>query len=152
MSDFLMRVKSGRFPSIEKDMKMVLAHCGSLFLDPASLWQVRQHPSAIHPVCMFLLAACSYKECCNYYTIILSIPAVAPLSPECCLLYGKEYSAASGVIVAGVEDVVTALLKIAILELQVYHEVVVLERIHTNPHFSPGVSLEALTRPPLHLH
>ncbi|BDA48465.1 Protein arginine N-methyltransferase 7 [Coccomyxa sp. Obi] len=73
VSDFLMRVKSGRFPSIEKDMKMVLAHCGSLFLDPASLWQV-------------------------------------------------------------------------------YHEMVVLERIHTNPHFSPGVSLEALTRPPLRLH
>ena len=40
VSDFLMRVKSGRFPSIERDMKMVLAHCGSLFLDPASLMQV----------------------------------------------------------------------------------------------------------------
>ena len=35
-----MRVKSRRFPTIEKDMKMVLAHCGSLFLDPASLMQV----------------------------------------------------------------------------------------------------------------
>ncbi len=35
-----MRVKCGRFPSIECDMKMVLAHCGSLFLDPASLLQV----------------------------------------------------------------------------------------------------------------
>ena len=40
MTDFLMRVKSKRFPTIEKDMKMVLAHCGSLFLDPASLMQV----------------------------------------------------------------------------------------------------------------
>ncbi len=40
VSDFLMRVKSRRFPTIEKDMKMVLAHCGSLFLDPASLMQV----------------------------------------------------------------------------------------------------------------
>jgi hypothetical protein len=40
VSDFLMRVKCGRFPSIECDMKMVLAHCGSLFLDPASLLQV----------------------------------------------------------------------------------------------------------------
>lgn len=39
VSDFLMRVKSRRFPSIEKDMKMVLAHCGSLLLDPASLCQ-----------------------------------------------------------------------------------------------------------------
>ena len=49
VSDFLMRVKSGRFPSIEKDMKMVLAHCGSLCLDPASLLQVRcmlAHPTA----------------------------------------------------------------------------------------------------------
>ncbi len=41
VSDFLMRVKSRRFPSIEKDMKMVLAHCGSLLLDPASLCQAR---------------------------------------------------------------------------------------------------------------
>ena len=40
VSDFLQRVKSRRFPTIEKDMKMVLAHCGSLFLDPASLMQV----------------------------------------------------------------------------------------------------------------
>ncbi len=40
VSDFLMRVKSRRFPTIEKDMKMVLAHCGSLYLDPASLMQV----------------------------------------------------------------------------------------------------------------
>ena len=38
--DFLQRVKCKRFPSIEKDMKMVLAHCGSLFLDPAALCQV----------------------------------------------------------------------------------------------------------------
>ena len=36
----MQRVKSRRFPTIEKDMKMVLAHCGSLFLDPASLMQV----------------------------------------------------------------------------------------------------------------
>ena len=48
-----MRVKSKRFPTIEKDMKMVLAHCGSLFLDPASLMQVLvqcspQIRSAIH--------------------------------------------------------------------------------------------------------
>ena len=56
VSDFLMRVKSGRFPSIEKDMKMVLAHCGSLFLDPASLWQVRCHQPGMHPVCMQILA------------------------------------------------------------------------------------------------
>jgi protein arginine N-methyltransferase 7 len=35
-----MRVRCRRFPPIEKDMKMVLAHCGSLFLDPASLSEV----------------------------------------------------------------------------------------------------------------
>jgi len=35
-----MRVRCRRFPPIEKDMKMVLAHCGSLFLDPASLADV----------------------------------------------------------------------------------------------------------------
>ena len=39
--DFLQRVKCGRFPPIEKDMRMVAAHCGSLFLDPASLAQVK---------------------------------------------------------------------------------------------------------------
>ena len=35
--DFLMRCKSNRFPSIEKDINMVLAHCGSLFLNPESV-------------------------------------------------------------------------------------------------------------------
>jgi protein arginine N-methyltransferase 7 len=37
VKDFLMRVTCRRFPPIEKDLRMVLAHCGSLFLDPASL-------------------------------------------------------------------------------------------------------------------
>lgn len=36
--------------------------------------------------------------------------------------------------------------------VQVYHEMVVLERIHQNPCFSPGVTLEALTRQPLRFH
>ena len=40
VQDFLMRAGSGRFPSIEKDMQMVLAHCGSLFLDSAQLMKV----------------------------------------------------------------------------------------------------------------
>jgi protein arginine N-methyltransferase 7 len=35
-----MRVRCGRFPPIEKDMRMVLAHCGSLFLDPEALADV----------------------------------------------------------------------------------------------------------------
>jgi len=70
--DFLMRCKSKRFPSIEKDMKMALAHCGSLLLDPAALQDV-------------------------------------------------------------------------------YHEMVVLERLHSTPEFSPGASLEAVTRPALFL-
>ena len=35
-----MRVRCRRFPPIEKDLKLVLAHCGSLFLDPASLAEV----------------------------------------------------------------------------------------------------------------
>ena len=35
-----MRVRCQRYPPIEKDMRMVLAHCGSLFLDPASLAEV----------------------------------------------------------------------------------------------------------------
>ena len=38
--DFLMRLRCKRFPPIEKDMKMVLTHCGSLFLDPAVLTEV----------------------------------------------------------------------------------------------------------------
>ena len=36
--------------------------------------------------------------------------------------------------------------------VQVYHELVVLERIHQVPEFCPGASLEALTRPPLAFH
>ena len=35
---------------------------------------------------------------------------------------------------------------------QVYHELVVLERIHENPEFCPGASLEAITKPPLRWH
>lgn len=49
--DFLMRVKSRRFPTIEKDLKMVLAHCGSLFLDPAALAEVGPFQKA--PACSF---------------------------------------------------------------------------------------------------
>lgn len=41
VQDFLQRVKCGRFPPIEKDMRMVAAHCGSLFLDPTALTQVQ---------------------------------------------------------------------------------------------------------------
>lgn len=40
VQDFLMRVRSKRFPSIEQDMKMLQAHSGSLLLDPAALAQV----------------------------------------------------------------------------------------------------------------
>ena len=40
VSDFLMRLKSKRFPPIEKDMKMMLANCGNLFLDPAVITEV----------------------------------------------------------------------------------------------------------------
>ena len=70
--DFLMRVRSKRFPPIEKDMKMVLAHCGSLLLDPATL-------------------------------------------------------------------------------AEVYHEFVILEAVHGTPEFSPGATMESLTKPPLFL-
>jgi protein arginine N-methyltransferase 7 len=35
-----MRVRCRRFPPIEKDMRMVLSHCGSLFLDPEALADV----------------------------------------------------------------------------------------------------------------
>lgn len=38
--DFLQRVRCRRFPPIEKDMRMVLAHCGSLLLDPDALQEV----------------------------------------------------------------------------------------------------------------
>ena len=48
VQDFLMRVRSQRFPSIEKDMQMLVAHCGSLFLDPAVLAKVTYPAHAIH--------------------------------------------------------------------------------------------------------
>ena len=38
--DFLMRVRSHRFPPIEQDMKVMLANCGNLFLDPATVQEV----------------------------------------------------------------------------------------------------------------
>ncbi len=39
-----------------------------------------------------------------------------------------------------------------LLLMQIYHEMVVLERIHTTPEFSPGASIEAMTCRPLCLH
>ncbi len=36
--------------------------------------------------------------------------------------------------------------------MQVYHEMVVMERVHQNQIYSPGIMLEGLTRPPLRLH
>ena len=69
ISDFLMRLRSKRFPPIEKDMKMMLANCGNLFLDPRVVQEV-------------------------------------------------------------------------------YHEMVVLEMVHSQPEFSPGASMEALTKHP----
>ena len=38
--DFLMRVRSHRFPPIEQDMKVMLANCGNLFLDPDTVQEV----------------------------------------------------------------------------------------------------------------
>ncbi|MEW5319762.1 MAG: hypothetical protein WDW38_010893 [Sanguina aurantia] len=37
IADFLQRLPSGRFPSVAADMKILSAHCGSLFLDPQAL-------------------------------------------------------------------------------------------------------------------
>jgi hypothetical protein len=34
---------------------------------------------------------------------------------------------------------------------QVYHELVVLEKLHTTPDFSPGAAMAAITRRPLRL-
>ena len=73
VNDFLMRLRSKRFAPIEKDMRMILAHCGSLFLDPQALTDV-------------------------------------------------------------------------------YHRLVALELLHGAPEFSPGASMEALTKPAFRLH
>lgn len=43
VNDFLMRLRCKRFAPIEKDMKMILAHCGNLFLEPRSLTDVYHH-------------------------------------------------------------------------------------------------------------
>ena len=40
VGDFLMRLRSKRFPPIEKEMRMILAHCGNLFLDPAVVEEI----------------------------------------------------------------------------------------------------------------
>ena len=40
VGDYLMRLKSRRFPPIEKEMKMILAHRGNLFLDPEVIAEI----------------------------------------------------------------------------------------------------------------
>ena len=40
VGDYLMRLQSKRFPPIEKEMRMILAHCGNLFGDPATIADV----------------------------------------------------------------------------------------------------------------
>jgi protein arginine N-methyltransferase 7 len=40
VGDYLMRLKSRRFPPIEKEMRMILAHCGNLFLDPEVIAEI----------------------------------------------------------------------------------------------------------------
>lgn len=42
VQNFLARLRSKRFPSIEEDMAMLQAHCGSLLLDPAVIAEVLQ--------------------------------------------------------------------------------------------------------------
>ena len=111
-----MRVKSRRFPTIEKDMKMVLAHCGSLYLDPAFLMQVR---------------FTGYSSTSMHLQIVhVQI----------------NLSLRSWVYASGTHR------HMPVVGAQVYHEMVVMERIHQNQIYSPGVSLEGLTRPPLRLH
>ena len=43
VGDYLMRLRSRRFPPIEKEMRMMMAHCGNLFLDPAVIAEVTHH-------------------------------------------------------------------------------------------------------------
>ena len=38
-----MRLRCKRFAPIEKDMKMILAHCGNLFVEPRSLTEIYHH-------------------------------------------------------------------------------------------------------------
>ena len=40
VGDYLMRLRSRRFPPIEKEMRMILAHCGNLFLDPEVIAEI----------------------------------------------------------------------------------------------------------------
>ena len=57
VKDFLQRVRSKRFPSIEGDMRMVLAHCGSLLLDPAAHCQARFRSAVIGSI------SCRHDAC-----------------------------------------------------------------------------------------
>ena len=123
MRDFLQRVRSRRFPSIELDMKMVLAHCGSLLLDPAAVQEVR--PRRRRRLLLLLLSC----FCCLQGT------RPEPHTPGCRLIKTPALPAVP-----------------CCRRLQVYHEMVVLERMHQAPEFSPGASLEALTRRPLRMH
>lgn len=163
-----MRVKSRRFPPIEKDFAMVLAHCGSLFLDPAALQQVR----ALHAVLLLL--------CHGAGPLRLAVlgPSRAATGARCaCCALSALRSALLRSLLLPRENITPRPMtprqvchELVLLErlhqlltqhhrvfcapcpLQVCHELVLLERLHQGPEFSPGASLPALTKPPLQLH
>lgn len=221
MRDFLMRVKCGRFPPIEKDFKMVLAHCGSLFLDPAALQLVRRCLfGLLWSVCICVLCAQQpFKQVLAQCGLLCLDPAALQLEAQtffglCCFVVGSicmcvaycfrlgltgwcsthrgrgwaticflqcaaEASAGSPASAAALMalgmtthpnphalHLVTPSLcakprPVSFLFdpllsspacLQTSHELVLLEKLHCTPEFSPGASLNALTKPPLRMY
>ncbi|KAL3131069.1 hypothetical protein ABBQ38_000384 [Trebouxia sp. C0009 RCD-2024] len=71
VQNFLARLRSKRFPSIEEDMAMLQAHCGSLLLDPAViaevyhemvlLEQIHSMPELSQAASMQAVTSCPFK-------------------------------------------------------------------------------------------
>lgn len=114
-----MRVRCKRFPPIEKDMKMVLAHCGSLFLDPRSLAEARG-PAAPRTARKGETVPPNARRLPRGGVRLRSSPSMSVCAFVVCVA-------------------------------QVYHEMVVLEHLHTRAEFSVGTTVEAISKPALEM-
>lgn len=143
-----MRVRCKRFPPIEKDMKMILAHCGSLFLDPRSLAEARLGPSSSH-LCASSSSRCR-RRCPSYWRRLLLLVASSPPACSPAAVVAMNMKGVAWWVVPFVVDLRccgNGNVRVA----QVYHELVVLEHLHTRAEVSVGASVEAISKPLLEL-
>lgn len=120
---------------------MVLAHCGSLLLDPAALQEVSARcvlshsavgsclmPAKSAAILMRQRSVLRFLQLCFELAVLERLPKPPQALPPRC--YPSLFSLVSP---------------------QVCHELTVLERLHKAPDFSPAATQEALTKRPLRL-